>query len=58
VVFLWAQMPGPSMPELPPTRPPARVLRGGPGWGSDAPGDGDVADLEHAVRCVRSAMGL
>jgi DNA-binding transcriptional MerR regulator/methanogenic corrinoid protein MtbC1 len=58
VVFLWAQMPGPSRPELPPTRPPARVLRGGPGWGSDAPGDGDVADLEHAVRCVRSAMGL
>ncbi len=58
VVFLWAQMPGPSLPELPPKRPPARVLRGGPGWGSDTPGGGDVTDLEQAVGGVRSAMGL
>ena len=58
VIFLWAQMPDPSLPELPPTRPPARVLRGGPGWGSDAQGDGEVADLGEAVRGVRSAMGV
>jgi methanogenic corrinoid protein MtbC1 len=57
VVFLWAQMPGPAVPELPPTRPPARVLRGGPGWGPDAQGVG-VTDLEHAVGSVRAAMGV
>ena len=58
VIFLWAQMPDPSLPELPPQRPAATVLRGGPGWGSEEPGDGDVADLEQAVAGVRSAMGL
>ena len=55
VVFLWAQMPGPSLPELPPQRPPARVLRGGPGWGSDAPGGGgtSLTSSTPSVRCVR-----
>lgn len=58
VVFLWAQMTGPSLPELPPQRPHATVLRGGPGWASDVLGDADVTDLEQAVGGVRAAMGL
>lgn len=58
VVFLWAQMPGAHVPELPVSRPAAALMVGGPGW-SDAPGDVvHVADLEHAVGAVRTAMGL
>jgi MerR family transcriptional regulator, light-induced transcriptional regulator len=58
VVFLWAQMPGAHVPELPMSRPAATLLVGGPGW-ADAPDDvGHVADLEQAVGAVRTAMGL
>jgi DNA-binding transcriptional MerR regulator len=58
VVFLWAQMPGAHVPELPVSRPATTLLVGGPGW-SEAPDDVvRVADLEHAVGAVRTAMGL
>ena len=59
VVFLWAQMPGAHVPELPVQRPATTVLVGGPGLGR-TPADGveHVADLEHAVGAVRTAMGL
>ena len=58
VVFLWAQMPGAHVPELPVSRPATTLLVGGPGW-SDARDDIEhVADLEHAVGAVRTAMGL
>ena len=58
VVFLWAQMPGPSAPELPAVRPAPLLLVGGPGW-TDIPEQAQhVADLGDAVGAVRTAMGL
>ena len=58
VVFLWAQMPGARVPELAVQRPAATVLVGGPGWVGTVEGVEHVADLEHAVGAVRTAMGL
>ena len=58
VVFLWAQMAGPSAPELPSVRPAPLLLVGGPGW-TDIPEQAQhVADLGDAVGAVRTAMGL
>ena len=58
VVFLWAQMPGAHVPELPMSRPAATLLVGGPGWADAPDGVVHVADLEQAVGAVRTAMGL
>ncbi len=58
VVFLWAQMPGARMPELPARRPATTVLVGGPGWAATPDEVEHVTDLEHAVGAVRTAMGL
>jgi DNA-binding transcriptional MerR regulator len=58
VVFLWAQMPGAHVPELPVQRPASTVLVGGPGWVGPFDGVEQVGDLEHAVGAVRTAMGL
>jgi len=58
VVFLWAQMPGARVPDLPTRRPATTVLLGGPGWAAPPDGVEHVADLEQAVGAVRTAMGL
>jgi DNA-binding transcriptional MerR regulator len=58
VVFLWAQMPGARVPELPVQRPVSTVVVGGPGWVGPFDGVEQVGDLEHAVGAVRTAMGL
>ncbi len=58
VVFLWAQMPGAHVPELPPQRPAPTVVVGGPGWAATPDGVEHVADLAQAVGAVRTAMGL
>jgi hypothetical protein len=58
VVFLWAQMPGARVPELPTRRPATTVVLGGPGWAATPDGVEHAADLEQAVGAVRTAMGL
>jgi hypothetical protein len=58
VVFLWAQMPGAHVPELPVQRPASTLVVGGPGWSGSLDGVEHVADLEQAVGAVRTAMGL
>ncbi len=58
VVFLWAQMPGPQAPELPPVRPAPLLLVGGPGWTEIPAQAQQVTDLGDAVGAVRTAMGL
>lgn len=58
VVFLWAQMPGAHVPELPVQRPPAAVVLGGPGWVEPSADAEHVGDLAQAVGAVRTAMGL
>ena len=58
VVFVWAQMPGAQVPELPAQRPAATLVIGGPGWVEPAEGVERAADLEQAVGAVRVAMGL
>jgi hypothetical protein len=58
VVFLWAQMPGAEVPDLPVQRPSMTVLLGGPGWSEVPEGVQRVGDLEQAVGAVRTAMGL
>ena len=58
VVFLWAQMPGARVPDLPAQRPTSTLVVGGPGWADATDGVEHVADLEHAVGAVRTAMGL
>ena len=58
VVFLWAQMPGARVPDLPVRRPATTVLLGGPGWAATPNEAEHVTDLEHAVGAVRTAMGL
>ena len=58
VVFLWAQMPGAQVPDLPTQRPATTLVVGGPGWASTPHTAQHVADLEGAVGAVRTAMGL
>ena len=58
VIFLWAQMAGPSAPELPSVRPAPLLLVGGPGWTDVPEGAHRVTDLGEAVGAVRTAMGL
>lgn len=58
VVFLWAQMPEPVLPELPPVRPGPTLIVGGPGWVEVPDGAQHVSDLGGAVGAVRAAMGL
>ncbi len=57
-VFLWAQMPGALVPDLPAHRPAMAVVLGGPGWSAIPDGVEHAADLEQAVGAVRTAMGL
>ncbi len=58
VVFLWAQMPGALVPDLPVRRPATTLVLGGPGWSATPGGVEHVRDLEQAVGAVRTAMGL
>ena len=58
VVFLWAQMPGAQVPDLPAQRPATTLVVGGPGWSGTPEGVEHVGDLEGAVGAVRTAMGL
>lgn len=58
VVFLWAQMPGAAVPDLPVRRPAMTLVLGGPGWSAMPAGVEHVGDLEQAVGAVRTAMGL
>jgi DNA-binding transcriptional MerR regulator len=58
VVFLWAQMPGAQVPDLPGRRPATTLLVGGPGWAAIPDGVAQPEDLEHAVGAVRTVMGL
>jgi MerR family transcriptional regulator, light-induced transcriptional regulator len=58
VVFLWAQMPGAQVPELPVRRPATILLVGGPGWAGTPPEVEHTVDLDHAVGAVRTSMGL
>ncbi len=58
VVFIWAQMPGARVPDLPVRRPATTLLVGGPGWSAIPDGVAHMGDLEHAVGAVRTAMAL
>ena len=63
VVFVWAQIPGIGDPgqlaALPPLRPAATVLIGGPGWAGSGTPEGvvRVADLPDAVARITHAVG-
>jgi hypothetical protein len=55
--FVWSQLPHPRAAvalRLPPSRPPVRVVVGGPGWAAHdlPPGCVVVADLVAAVRAL------